>query len=107
MVLTRNFKDTLQARVQRDEAFRDALLTEGVQCLLSGDVATGKAVIRDYINATLGFEALSRLVNKSPKSLMRMFSQQGNPQAQNLFEVIAHLQRTVGIQLEVHASSAA
>ena len=88
MALTRDFKETIQARVKRDPAFREALLKEGVECLLSGDVETGKTVLRDYINATIGFEALGDLTDKSPKSLMRMFGPKGNPQARNLFEII-------------------
>ena len=81
MSLTRHFKETIQARIKHDPAFREALLKEGVECLLSGDVETGKAVLRDYINATLGFEALGGLTDKSPKSLIRMFGPNGNPQA--------------------------
>lgn len=73
MALTRDFKQTIQARVQRDPAFREELLKEGIECLLSGDADTGKAVLRDYINATIGFEELGSLTHKSPKSLMRMF----------------------------------
>jgi hypothetical protein len=61
MTLTRDFKETIRARVERDPAFREALLKEGVECLLSGDVETGKTVLRDYINATIGFEALGDL----------------------------------------------
>ena len=87
MTLTRSFKETVKARAERDEAFREALLREGVECLLSGDVDTGKAVLRDYINATIGFESLSEATNTPTKSLMRMFSPKGNPQASNLFEV--------------------
>ena len=64
---------------------------------------TGRAVLRDYINATIGFEALGRLTGKPPKSLMRMFGPGGNPQARNLFEVIKHLQQREGIRLEVKA----
>ena len=64
MALTKDFKDTIQARAQRDPAFRKALLQEGVECLLAGDVDTGKAVLRDYINATIGFEGLSRVFDK-------------------------------------------
>lgn len=101
MTLTRSFKETVIARIERDSGFRDALLREGVECLLSGDVDTGKAVLRDYINATIGFENLSEATNTSPKSLMRMFSQRGNPQARNLFAVISHLQNQSGIHLEV------
>ena len=103
MTLTRDFKETIQARVQRDPAFREELLKEGIQCLLAGDMDTGKVVLRDYINATIGFEELSSLTNKSAKSLMRMFGPKGNPQARNLFEIIAHLQKKEGVQLEIRA----
>jgi DNA-binding phage protein len=103
MALTRAFKETVQARVDRDRTFREAILQEGVECLLAGDVVTGKALLRDYINATLGFEELGRLTGKSPKSLMRMLGPQGNPQARNLFEIIARLQHREGLHLEVRA----
>ncbi len=101
MALTRDFKETIQARVERDPAFREELLKEGVECLLSGDVDTGKAMLRDYINATIGFEELGSLTDKSPKSLMRMFGPKGNPQARNLFEIIGYLQKREGLQFEV------
>ena len=101
MALTRDFKETVQARAQSDSAFRRALLHEGVECLLSGDLDTGKLVLRDYINATLGFEELGSRTARSPKSLMRMFGPAGNPQARNLFQVIACLQDHEGVHLEV------
>ncbi len=103
MALTREFKETIQARVQRDPAFRKELLKEGLDCLLSGDVDTGKAVLRDYINATIGFDKLSELTDKSRKSLMRMFGPKGNPQARNLFEIIGYLQDREGVHFEVRA----
>jgi len=103
MALTRDFKETIQARVERDPAFREALLKEGVECLLAGDMDTGKAVLRDYINATIGFEELAGLTAKSPKSLMRMFGPRGNPQARNLFEIIGHLQHREGLHFRVEA----
>jgi hypothetical protein len=103
MALTRDFKETIQARVERDSAFREELLREGVECLLSGDVDTGKAVLRDYINATIGFEELAGLTGKSPKSLMRMFGPRGNPQARNLFEIIGFLQKREGLHFKVQS----
>lgn len=106
MVLTRDFKETVQARVQRDPAFRKALLVEGIEAFLSGDVETGKALLRDCINATVGFGELGRALKRSPKSLMRMFGPAGNPQAQNLFEIIAFLQREEGVQLKVKLARA-
>ena len=103
MPLTRDFRETIQARVERDPAFREELLKEGVECLLSGEVEVGKAALRDFINATVGFETLGSLTGKSPKSLMRMFGPDGNPQARNLFDVIARLQENEGLRLEVRA----
>lgn len=104
MALTRDFRETVQARAQRDREFRRAMLQEGIECLLGGDVDSGKIVLRDYINATIGFEALGSRTERSPKSLMRMFGPAGNPQARNLFEVIGCLQRHEGVHLEVKAS---
>lgn len=103
MALTRNFKETVLARVQADPKFRDALLKEGIETLLSGDVDAGKAILRDYIKATVGFEQLGVEVGSSPKSLIRMFGPTGNPQARNLFSVISHLQRHAGVTLHVTA----
>lgn len=86
MALTRSFKETVKARAERDSAFRDALLTEAVDQLLAGDIETGKAVLRDYINATIGFERLAQETGTSSKSLMRMLGPTGNPTATNLFD---------------------
>lgn len=107
MTLTRPFRETVQARAERDPAFRRALLQEGVEALLQGDTDTGKSVLRDYINATLGFEALARRSGIPAKSLMRMFGPLGNPQASNLFSVIACLQEAENVALEVRVSKAA
>jgi hypothetical protein len=101
MPLTRHFKETIKARAEKDSAFREALLTEALDCFLAGDTETGKAILRDYINATIGFEALGTLTEKDAKSLMRMLGPKGNPQARNLFEVIAHLQEREGVQFHV------
>ncbi len=100
MALTRSFKETVQARVKRDPAFQEALLSEGIDALLAGDVDAGKAVLRDYINATIGFERLASATRTPAKSLMRMFSPSGNPNARNLFGVLGELQRQSGIHLQ-------
>ncbi|MCP4370424.1 MAG: transcriptional regulator [Deltaproteobacteria bacterium] len=103
MAVTRNFKDTIQERALRDEEFRQGLLTESVECMLAGDTGTGKALLRDYINATVGFEKLADITNKPPKSLMRMFSPSGNPTANNLFAIIGALQKREGVTLHIQA----
>ncbi len=101
MALTRDFKATVQTRLQKEPRFRRELLREGVQCLLGGDLDTGKAILRDYINATIGFDALSQLTDRPSKSLMRMLGPNGNPRARNLLEVIAQLQAAEGLRFEL------
>lgn len=93
MAITRDFKETIQARALRDPEFREGMLRESIECMLAGDLNTGKALLRDYINAIMGFEELAKLTKKDPKSLMRMFSVSGNPTASNLFEVICILEK--------------
>jgi DNA-binding phage protein len=107
MALTRDFKETIRARVKRDPGFRKALLREGIENFLSGDVETGKIILRDFINATVGFTKLGDVTHRSPKSLMRMLSPRGNPQARNLFKIVAYLQRAEGMRLEVRSSRVA
>jgi hypothetical protein len=107
MPLTKDFNETVKAKLQRSEAFRRALLREAVSAMLSGDLDTGKSVLRKYINGTIGFIQLGADLERSPKVLMRMFSPTGNPQARNLFEIVAHLQKIEGTVLEVIARTAA
>ncbi|MBU0734144.1 MAG: transcriptional regulator [Proteobacteria bacterium] len=103
MVLTRDFRKTIQDRAKRDPAYREAMLTEAVDSFLSGDVEVGKAMLRDYINATIGFEALSQQIDKSSKSLHRMLGPAGNPKTNNFFEILRFLQRNEGVKLLVTA----
>jgi len=101
MPLTRDFRITVQERVKRSATFRRELLRAGVECLVSGDLETGKDVLRDYINATLGFGKLGEATGRSPKSLMRMFGPGGNPQARNLLEIVAYLQQQEKVRFTV------
>lgn len=101
MGLTREFKETVKARAARDPAFREALLAEAIEEMLAGEVETGKAVLRDYINATVGFERLAHETGISAKSLMRMLGPKGNPRASNLFGMIGRLQRVSRVNLAV------
>ncbi|KPF99703.1 transcriptional regulator [Rhodopseudomonas sp. AAP120] len=103
MPLTRDFRDTVQARAARDPAFRKALFEEAIQTLLAGEIDAGRAAIRDYINATIGFERLSAALGRPQKSLMRMFGPSGNPTAENLLGVIGVLQSETGVHLEIRA----
>lgn len=105
MPLTRNFKDTVKARAERDTEFRFGLFREAIDALLSDDLETGKVLLRDYVNASMGFKALAAEIDKSPKSLMRMLSEKGNPRADNLLRMVGHLKRREGAALSVTKSA--
>ena len=101
MALTRSFKELVQRHVAADPAFGEALLREGIDTMLAGDVDTGKAILRDYIKATIGFEKLGEATGTQPKSLIRMFGPRGNPQARNLFSVLGYLQKRAGVDCSI------
>ena len=101
MPLTHDFKETIRARAQRDAKFRQALLREAVECYLHGDLETGKAVLRDYVNATLGFQELEERTDIPAKSLMRMLGPKGSPSAANLSSILTALQKTEGVHFEL------
>jgi DNA-binding phage protein len=101
MPLTRKFKDTVQARMRSEPGFAKGMFVEGVNSFLQNEIDVGKDILRDYINATIGFEKLAKKVDLPPKSLMRMFGPNGNPQAKNFLAVIAALQKFARIKLHV------
>jgi len=101
MAKTGSFKELVQTRVKNDKKFAEALLREGIDAMLSGDVETGKTILRDCIKATVGFEKLGEATGTQPKSLIRMFGPRGNPQAKNLFSVLGYLQKRAGLELHV------
>jgi len=107
MALTRDFRETVQARVKRDATFRKELLSEAIESLLSGEVSLGKELLRDYINATVGFPKLAANTKIHVKTLHQMFGPNGNPTASNLFEIVAYLQHAEGVRFEVRSARAA
>ncbi|TDJ69127.1 MAG: transcriptional regulator [Proteobacteria bacterium] len=104
MPITRNFRKTVWARAQNDRRFREALLTEAINELLTGDLPAGKAMLRDYVNATITFDGLAEAVEKPSKSLQRMLGPRGNPTAESLFAIIKVLQDTERVRLQVKAT---
>jgi DNA-binding phage protein len=101
---TEKFSDMVKADMAGGE-FRAAFLSEAIALMVAGDMETGKAVLRHYVNGSIGFVKLGAALGRSPKSLMRMLSPQGNPQARNLFEMVAYLQKINGTVLSVTARS--
>jgi DNA-binding phage protein len=101
MQITREFRETVRARAQADKRFRAAMFTEAIDELLAGDLGTGKALLRTYVNATLTFDRLTEATGIPVKSLQRMLGPRGNPTAENLFAVIKALQDAEHITLAV------
>lgn len=105
MALTRDFKETVAARVQRDPRFRETLFTEAINAYLAGDLTTGKAILRDLVNATVGFEELAAELDKPSKSLHRMLAPRGNPNTENFFAIVSALQKKTRVKLHVTAKA--
>ena len=103
MPLTRDYKEGVLEMLAKRPGFARAMLREGIDALLAREYEVGKEVLRDYVNATMGFDKLSKQVGIPPKSLMRMLGPSGNPQMKNLFAVIAALQKHAGIELHIAA----
>ncbi len=107
MPITREFRETIRARAQTDSRFRAAMLTEAINELLSGSLDAGKAMLRDYVNATITFDGLAEEIGKPSKSLQRMLGPRGNPTAESLFAIIGALQKSAHIRLAVSPKRAA
>jgi DNA-binding phage protein len=84
MALTRDFKRTVAARVRRDPKFAKALFNEAATLFLNGEPGADRLILRDLVNATVGFETLAARTSKPSKSLHRMLSSGGNPSMDNL-----------------------
>jgi DNA-binding phage protein len=102
MALTRDFKKTIVARVERDPAFAKALLDEAATLFLSGEPETARLILRDLVNATLGFERLAKLTATPSKSLHRMLSPKGNPSMDNLAAIFDAMRKCLKVSIKAH-----
>lgn len=105
MALTRNFKETIKKRVESDPDFAKSLLHEAIDLMLDGDSVTAKLVLRDLINATVGFERLAEEVQKPSKSLHRMLSASGNPTMDNLSAIFATIKKALHVRIDTRVDS--
>ncbi len=99
MALTRDFKETVAMRVQSDPAFAQALLDEAITLFINGEPESAKLILRDLVNATVGFEALAEEIHKPAKSLHRMLSKSGNPTMTNISAVFAAIKRALKVEV--------
>ena len=107
MALTRDFKRTVVERVRRDPEFARALLDEAATLFLNGEADAARLVLRDLVNATVGFETLAEETAKPAKSLHRMLSKDGNPTMDNLAAILGVVRRRLGVELQARTVEAA
>lgn len=107
MALSHDFKQTVADRVEHDPAFAKALFDEAATLFLNGEPDTARLILRDLVNATVGFETLARLTDRPSKSLHRMLSSNGNPSMDNLAAIFGALRDRLRVDIEVHAVDAA
>jgi DNA-binding phage protein len=106
MALTQDFKKTIAMRVQRDPLFARCLLDEAASLFLNGDPEAARLILRDLVNATIGFESLAKVTKMPSKSLHRMLSAGGNPSMDNLAKVFGALRKKLRVAIQVQAVAA-
>ncbi len=107
MALTRDFKQTVVERAKRDPQFAKAMLDEAATLFLNGEPDTARLILRDLVNATVGFEELAATTEKPSKSLHRMLSKRGNPNMDNLAAIFGAVRQKLHVGLVAHTVDAA
>ena len=104
MALTRDYKETIKERPERDTHFAASLMNEAVSFFLTGESQTARLILRELVNSTIGFELLAEELNKPSKSIHRMLSPKGNPTMDNLTSILSVLQSKLDFAIEVKPS---
>lgn len=105
MVLTRDYKETINERAEKDPKYALSLMNEAISAFLSGEPETARVILRELVNSTIGFEILAEQLDKPSKSIHRMLSPKGNPTMDNLTSILVALQRKLDFDIEVRLSS--
>ena len=107
MALARDFKETVKDRATREPAFAKAMLDEAATAFLNGEPHVARLILRDLVNASVGFEDLATETNRPSKSLHRMLSEKGNPSMDNHAAIFGAVRKRLGVAFEAHGVEAA
>ncbi len=99
MALTRSFRVTVAARIKADPAFAQALYDEALEAFTNGEPEVSRAILKDLINATIGFQELAEEIHTPDKSIQRMLGAKGNPGMAPLSKIFA------AVKNKIHADS--
>jgi DNA-binding phage protein len=102
VALTRDFKETVKERAARDPAVAKAMLDEAATAFLNGEPHVARLILRDLVNASVGFEELASETKRPSKSLHRMLSEKGNPSMDNLAAIFGALRKRLGVAFKAH-----
>ncbi len=106
MALTKEYRETVIARIKRDPKFARALYAEAVNAILEGETAEGLSMLRDLVHAEITFKELARQTGFDEKSLHRMLGRHGNPTARTLATIIRAIREDLGIIPRVTVAAA-
>ena len=106
MALTRNYKETVVARIKRDPKFARALYAEAMNAILEGETEEGLSMLRDLVHAEMTFKELARQTGFGEKALHRMLSRHGNPTARSLAAIVRAIREGVGFIPRVTVAAA-
>jgi len=105
MALTRDYKETVVARIQRDRKFARELYAEAVNAILEGETEEGLSILRDLVHAEITFKELARQTGLGEKTLHRMLNRNGNPTARNLGLIVRSIAQDLGIKPRVEVAA--
>ncbi len=101
MALTRNYKETVVARIKRDRRFARALYAGAIEMLLAGETKEALSRLRDLVHAEITFKELARQTGLGEKTLHRMLGRNGNPTARNLGLIVSSIAADLGVEPRV------
>ena len=105
MALTRDYKETVVARIKRDRKLARALYAEATSALLEGETAEGLSMLRDLVHAQITFKELAWQTGLGEKTLHRMLNRNGNPTARNLGLIVRSIAEDLGITPRAQAAT--
>ena len=103
MMLTRTFEKSIRERVKSDRDFKIELLVEAANSFLQGEPETARLILRDLVNATVGFEALAKQLGVPAGRLHSMLSVTANPSMSHLSAIFEALQKELKVSLLAEA----
>jgi len=97
-----SYNDSLKKLVDENPEMGQQMLEGAVNALFQGEIDEGRILLRQYINATLGFAELGRRLDKDPKNIMRSLGPKGNPTLTNLMAMIQACASAQKMEIQAH-----